>query len=71
MTLRLLDFGDGIIYAPLPYLTRHLAVPEGTLRRWAAADRWPRKRIAGCMYYLLPSVEASAQRRHRDTRRHA
>lgn len=65
--LYLLELGDGIVYAPLPYLVRHLAVPAGTLRRWAAADRWPRRHVHGRAYYLLASAEASAQRRHRDT----
>lgn len=65
-----LDFGDGVIYADMDYLTSIMRTPVSTMRRWAREDSWPRRKIRGRAYYLLSSATTS-HRRRRATRRAA
>lgn len=61
-----INYGDGVIFADIDYLTTVLRTPVSTLRRWAREDRWPRRKIRGRAYYLLSSATVSHNRR-RDT----
>lgn len=67
MTGHAIDYGDGIMYADIDYLTAVLRTPIRTLRRWAAEDNWPRRKIRGRAYYLLSSATVSHNRRRRHT----
>lgn len=65
MTGHALDFGDGLIFADIDYLTNILRTPVPTLRRWARDDKWPRRKIRGRAYYLLPAATKSYNQRRR------
>lgn len=65
----LLDLRDGLLYATLDILHDHLAVPVGTLRRWASEDNWPTRKIHGRRYYLMSTAERSYHARGRAPRR--
>lgn len=69
---KVLDLGDGALYVPLDMLSSRLRVPASTLRRWAAEDNWPKRKIQGRVYYLWSAANrayAERGRRFRDTRR--
>ena len=69
---KVLDLGDGALYIPLDILSGRLRVPESTLRRWAAEDKWPKRKIQGRVYYLWSAANkayAVRGRGFRDTRK--